>query len=146
MSHIELPGARDDRRAHESDAMPPAMLFAIVAGVGVVIVWALGALLVIHLLGVTEVNLATSLIPCVFAAGANVIGVIGCRRRWVWVRWAALLQAVVVTAVAVPSWLDAPNSTGLIAVFVAYAGLQFAPSSHRWYHPKCSVASSTRGA
>lgn len=123
---------------HESeiDGMPPAMVFTAVAGVCVVIVWGLGALLIVAFLGVANAMSAGSLLACVGAAGAGAIGVIGCRRRWKWVRWAALVQTVTFTAVSIPSWLDAPQSTGFIAVFMAYAGLQFLPSSHRWYHPR----------
>lgn len=118
-----------------SDEMPPGMVFAVVCGVGVVIVWGLGAVLLGWIVASAAAWGGEWLLACVFAAAVSVVGVIGCCRRWRWVRWAALLQAVVVTAVSIPSWLDAPLSAGLIALFVAYAGLQFLPSSHRWYHP-----------
>lgn len=127
--------APDEVGEREADEMPPAMVFAVVAGVGVVFVWGLGALLLVGFLGVSNAMSVGWLLACVGAAGAGVIGVIGCRRRWVWVRWAALVQALAFTAVFISSWLDAPQSTGFIAVFVAYAGPQFLPSSHRWYHP-----------
>ncbi|MFF7294131.1 hypothetical protein ACFY9N_16500 [Microbacterium sp. NPDC008134] len=126
----------------EGDGMPPGIVFAIVCGVGVVIFWGLGALSIVGFLGVSDVASAASLLACVFATGAGVIGVIGCRLRWVWVRWAALVQAVVIVAVMIPSWIQSPQSTGWIALFVAYAGLQFLPSSHRWYHPKPHVPGS----
>ncbi|MFJ4254599.1 hypothetical protein [Microbacterium sp. NPDC090003] len=115
--------APDEVGEREADEMPPAMVFAVVAGVGVVFVWGLGALLLVGFLGVSNAMSVGWLLACVGAAGAGVIGVIGCRRRWVWVRWAALVQALAFTAVFISSWLDAPQSTGFIAVFVAYAGL-----------------------
>lgn len=134
MSGFEGHGRPPERQ--QKDEMPAAIQFALVAGVGVVIVWGLAALVTIGFLGVSNAMSAGSLLVCVSAAAAGVIGVIGCWRRWVWVRWAALVQAVAFTAASIPSWLDAPESAGVIAVFIAYGGLQFTPSSHRWYHPR----------
>jgi len=115
--------------------MPAAVVFAVVCGVFWVIFWGLGALVVFSLGGAFgELSIAWGLV-FFFVAGAGAIGVVGCARRWVWVRWAALVQAVVLTALWVPSWIEAPSSTGVIGLLIAHAGLQFLPSSHRWYHP-----------
>jgi hypothetical protein len=125
----------DGAAQRESEGMPTAMVFAVACGVFLVIFWGLGALVIFSFAGaVGELSIAWGSV-IFFAAGAGAIGVVGCTRRWVWVRWAALVQAVAFTALSVPSWIEAPSSTGVIGLFIAYAALQFLPSSHRWYHP-----------
>jgi hypothetical protein len=76
--------------------MPGAMVFAVVCGVGVVILWAS----------------------------------------------AALVQAIAVSVVLFGLMGAAPFVPWAVGLFVAYAGLQFLPSSHRWYHPKPHVPGS----
>ena len=133
MSDVEMP---DERAAwQKSDEMPAAILLAIVCGVGVALLWAFASLMLIGLAQSYGSSGFPWLLACLFATGAGVVGIIGCARRWAWVRWAALLQVIVIAAALCTfvGWM--PFVLWVIGLFAAYAGLQFLPSAHRWYHP-----------
>ncbi|MGN7966134.1 hypothetical protein ACTJKK_08670 [Microbacterium sp. 22179] len=125
----------DRAEPRDGEGMPPGMVFAVACGVLLAGFWGFAALVTFWLRGAFgELTMAWGAVFLLLAV-AGAIGVVGCACRWVWVRWAALVQAVVFAALSIPSWIEAPQSTGLIGIFIAYAGLQFLPSSHRWYHP-----------
>lgn len=132
MSEFEVPG-RPPVGAHNE--IPAAMVLAIVFGIGVAIAWGLAALVLIWLVTGSGGWGVEWMFTCLFAVGAGVIGVIGCLRRWVWVRWAALAQAIAVSVTLFGLMGVAPFVPWAAGLFIAYAGLQFLPSSHRWYHP-----------
>lgn len=117
------------------DEMPAAIVAAIICGALVAVLWAFAVLLLFGLVQGFGGSAAPWLLACVFAAGAGVAGTIGCARRWVWVRWAALLQSIVVTLALLASVSWMPFVPWVIGLFAVYAGLQFLPSAHRWYHP-----------
>lgn len=134
MSDVEVRDAGTIRR--KPDEVPVAMVLAVVCGAGVAVLWGIAALVLFMLVrGFEGGGGAPWMLACVFATVMNFAGIIGCARRWGWVRWAALPQAVVVSVALVASVGWAPFVPWVIGLFVAYAGLQFLPSSHRWYHP-----------
>lgn len=121
----------------ERDPMPAAIMLATVFAVGVVIFWVCVTALLIAVFPTVEGAPGLWMLASAFAAAMNVVGVIGCLRRWVWVRWAALLQALVLgAALVIVMPLAPPSALGVIVILVIHTGLQFLPSSHRWYHPK----------
>ncbi|UPL13705.1 hypothetical protein [Microbacterium galbinum] len=132
MSEFEVPG-RPPVGAHNE--IPAAMVLAMVFGIGVAIAWGLAALVLIWLVTGSGGWGVEWMFTCLFAVVAGVIGVIGCLRRWVWVRWAALAQAIAVSVTLFGLMGVAPFVPWAVGLFIAYAGLQFLPSSHRWYHP-----------
>lgn len=133
MSEFEVHDRPPSRQTN--DDLPAAMLLAIVCGVGVALLWVVAALMLIALVQGFGNSASPWLLGCLFGVAGGIAGVVGCARGWVWVRWAALLQALVVTVVLCTfvGWM--PFVPWVVALFITYAGLQFLPSSHRWYHP-----------
>lgn len=116
--------------------MPASIILATVFAVGVVIFWCCVLVLLIAAFRTVEDAPGVWTLASAFAAAMSVVGVVGCLRGWVWVRWAALVQTLVVGATLGFVMPLFPPALGVILILVIHAGLQFLPSSHRWYHPK----------
>jgi len=120
----------------ERGPMPAAIMLASVFAVGVVIFWCCVTALLIAAFGTVPGAPGVWMLASAFAAAMSVVGVVGCLRGWVWVRWAALAQTLVVGTTLGFVMPLFPPALGVILILVIHAGLQFLPSSHRWYHPK----------
>ncbi|MCK2030595.1 hypothetical protein [Microbacterium galbinum] len=126
----------DGAEPRDGEGMPPGMVFAVVCGVLLAGFWGFGALVTFWFRGAFgDLTMAWGAVFFLLAV-AGAIGVLGCARRWVWVRWAALAQAIAVSVTLFGLMGVAPFVPWAAGLFIAYAGLQFLPSSHRWYHPR----------
>lgn len=124
----------------ERGPMPAAIILATVFAGGVVIFWCCVPALLMAAFGTVPGAPGVWMLASAFAAALGVVGAVGCVRRSVWVRWAALAQTLVVGATLGFVMPLFPPALGVIVILVIHAGLQFLPSSHRWYHPQATVS------